>query len=98
MRLCPYTTLGLCVYLQVNTLVQTQTSKERRRRKKAPPVSLKSARKEDGGSAIYSRDVTVGVSSSSGFTPLLRRAVKRWQEMFVFMYLTPTGVMEYMGV
>ena len=70
----------------------------KKKTEESPPVSLKSARKEDGASAIYSRDVTVGVSSSSGFTPLLRRAVKRWQEMFVFMYLTPTGVMEYMGV
>ena len=29
----------------------------------------------------YGRDVTVGVSSSSGLAPLLRRAAERWQDM-----------------
>ena len=29
----------------------------------------------------YCRDVTVGVSSSSGLAPLLRRAAERWQDL-----------------
>ena len=96
----------LCT-LESNTLAQVQPSKERRRRrmKAVPSIRLDQRCRHLGNLTSpetkmahqsYCRDVTVGVSSSSGLAPLLRRAAERWQEMPVSLELTrPHRCMDY---
>ena len=75
-----------------NRLAQVQTSKEssRKGQNDIPTVPLDQRCRHLGNLTSsetkmarlpYCRDVTVGMSSSSGLTPLLRRATERWQEM-----------------
>ena len=74
--------------LRPNELAQVQTPKERRNTEEsAPPqVRLYQRCRHLGNLTKMARlpccrDVTVCVSSSSGFALLLRRAAERWQDM-----------------
>ena len=88
----PYTTVIICVYLRAkyaSPSADIEVQKKNTQESAPPPVRLLDQRCRHLGNLTspetkiarlpYCRDVTVGVSSSSGLAPLLRRAAKRWQ-------------------
>ena len=83
----PYKAVGLCVYLRAKyASASADIEGKKKTEENGPPVRSDQRCRHLGNLTSpetkmahlpYCRDVTVGVSSFSGLTPLLRRAAER---------------------
>ena len=91
--LYPYIAVGLCVYLRAKRGCVSADIEGKKKTEESDPLVRLDQRCRYLGNLTspetkmahlpYCRDVTVGVSSSSGLAPLLRRAAERWQRCFL---------------